>query len=295
MNMPIVLRTALSVAVATCLCVLSPRLSAEDLGYVALDAAARAAAGIEVSAVSAGSLRQTLRLYGKIVPEAQARFEARVRFAGIVRQLSLAPGDEVTAGALLAQIESNDSLSRYAIHAPFAGTVVDVRAVAGTAVASGEPLLVMVDLQRLQAELRVTAVDVPKLRQGMPLRLSVTEPAGETLDIDHLLPSMEGGATAIVQLPAATGPGAGSFVHADVELLRTEVDLLLPSAALQHLEQGDVVFVETADGFSARRVSAGRSANGLVEIRDGLAAGERVAISRSFLLKSALLAQTAED
>lgn len=301
MNKFIALRTTLKLAVASWLCLLSPQLSAEDLGKVALDAAARAAADIKVTAVAAGSLQQTLRLYGRVVPETQARFEARARFAGVVRQLSLAPGDQVTTGALLAQIESNDSLSRYAITAPFSGTVVEVRAVAGTAVAMGEPLLVIVDLQRLQAELRVTAVDVPKLRQGMPLRLSATlppsaaAPTGEGLAVDHLLPSMEGGATAIVQLPAATAPGAGSFVHADVELLSTDVDLLLPSAALQHLEQGDVVFVETADGFTARRVTAGRSANGLVEIRDGLAAGERVATSRSFLLKSALLAQTAED
>ena len=50
-----------------------------------------------------------------------------------------------------------------------------------------------------------------------------------------------------------------------------------------------MVFVATDGGFERRNVLTGRSAGEHVEIRDGLRAGERVATSGAFLLKSELL------
>jgi len=49
-----------------------------------------------------------------------------------------------------------------------------------------------------------------------------------------------------------------------------------------------VVFVRTEDGFEMRKIGIGRQDTRLVEITEGLAAGERVATANTFVLKAEL-------
>ena len=66
--------------------------------------------------------------------------------------------------------------------------------------------------------------------------------------------------------------------------------VVVPAAAVQETEGHAVVFVEEAPGrFRPSEVTTGAEEQGLVEIRAGLRAGERVATTGEFLLKSALL------
>jgi hypothetical protein len=66
----------------------------------------------------------------------------------------------------------------------------------------------------------------------------------------------------------------------------------VPSQSVHEVEGRTVVFVQTGDRFTRRDVHVGSDVNGLMEIRSGLKAGERVAAAGSFLLKSELLRQT---
>jgi cobalt-zinc-cadmium efflux system membrane fusion protein len=66
--------------------------------------------------------------------------------------------------------------------------------------------------------------------------------------------------------------------------------LFLPSSAVQDIDGAASVFVAQGQGkFSMRPVALGRTINDRVEVTDGLAAGEQVAIEGAFLLKSQLL------
>jgi cobalt-zinc-cadmium efflux system membrane fusion protein len=71
--------------------------------------------------------------------------------------------------------------------------------------------------------------------------------------------------------------------------------LVVPARALQTMDGESVVFVRTgADQFMRRAVTTGATVNGAVEIVRGLSAGDVVATSGAFLLKSALAAPAPE-
>ena len=85
----------------------------------------------------------------------------------------------------------------------------------------------------------------------------------------------------------------GQFVTATLvgDPARTTAEVLaVPRKAVQTLEGKPLVFVAEPDGtFRKRSVELGMSGGGQVEIRSGLAPGERVATDGAFLLKSELL------
>jgi cobalt-zinc-cadmium efflux system membrane fusion protein len=66
--------------------------------------------------------------------------------------------------------------------------------------------------------------------------------------------------------------------------------LTVPSQAIQTIEGRPTVFVAESGGrFRPRAVETGRTFEADVEVRAGLQAGERIAITGSFVLKSELL------
>jgi multidrug efflux pump subunit AcrA (membrane-fusion protein) len=69
--------------------------------------------------------------------------------------------------------------------------------------------------------------------------------------------------------------------------------LVAPSQAVQTVDGRSTVFVAEAGGcFRPRPVDLGPEIDGLVEVRSGLTAGDRVVAGGSFVLKSELLKAT---
>ena len=71
--------------------------------------------------------------------------------------------------------------------------------------------------------------------------------------------------------------------------LETAQVLAVPRSAVEQIEGKTVVFVQTGEGFERRNVLTGASGGARIEIRQGLAPGDRVAVEGAFLLKSELL------
>jgi membrane fusion protein, heavy metal efflux system len=72
--------------------------------------------------------------------------------------------------------------------------------------------------------------------------------------------------------------------------------VVVSPAAVQTVDGTSVVFVEQAAGrFAPRPVQLGSDADGQVEVISGLAAGDRVVVNGSFVLKSELLKATSGD
>jgi RND family efflux transporter MFP subunit len=81
-------------------------------------------------------------------------------------------------------------------------------------------------------------------------------------------------------------------MYANVEIGEGDPHELVavPTGAVQTMHGQSSVFVAEADGrFRARVVDIGSERDGLVEVRTGLRAGERVVTSGAFVLKSELL------
>lgn len=88
----------------------------------------------------------------------------------------------------------------------------------------------------------------------------------------------------------------GTFVRAQIALAEEVEVLAVPRVALQRLEQGDVVFVQVAEGrFVPRAVTLGKTRNQWTEITAGLAAGEIIVTEGSFLWKAELLRSRLEE
>jgi cobalt-zinc-cadmium efflux system membrane fusion protein len=232
---------------------------------------------------------ETLRLYGRIVPDAERLRQVRARFPGPVRQVQVRVGERVRAGQVLATVESNESLQVYPVTAPIAGTVITRNVNAGEA-AADQPLFAILDDARVWAELSVYPGDRGRLAVGQPVRVRGADGRVEAdARIVHIAPFGNAAQAVTVRAVLENAAGLwtpGQFVDAEVTLSRSDAALVVPAAAVQRLGGNDVVFVTDGERFQAVAVELGRRDGQQVEVLSGLAAGARLVVRNSWLVKA---------
>ena len=188
------------------------------------------------------------------------------------------------------------------VRAPFAGAVIERLASPGEAVTLGAPLLVVSDLSRVWITAEVPEADLHRLSAPEPVEFRVTAwpddvfAATLTTIGDVINP-----ATRRITVRAEADNADGRlkpemFATLTVASGAPRTLLVVPAEAVQELAGEPVVFVETGSGeFRRRRVVTGAGFDGDVEIREGLSAGELVAVEGAFLLKSALIGLPEEE
>ncbi|MFB3825745.1 MAG: efflux RND transporter periplasmic adaptor subunit [Bryobacteraceae bacterium] len=189
------------------------------------------------------------------------------------------------------------------VRAPASGVVLTRNITPGTVVTPANDLFVVSDLSRLWALAEVTEESLPKLRQGMPVRIYVQAygqrafpgrigKVGESLDP----------ATRTVKVRVDTPNPDGRlkpemYASTEMDLGSSERAVFVPEEAVQEVRGQTSVFVRKAPNrFEVRPVRTGRSLSGAVEIVNGVAGGEPVAVRGAFILKSEFLkASMAEE
>lgn len=248
----------------------------------------------EIQTVPAGpaDIRETLTLYGRVAPNAERVREVRARFAGIVRSVTKAQGDHVNAGAMLATVESDESLQTYAVTAPIAGIITVRRANSGER-SDSEPLFIITDVSSLWVELSVFPRDRARIHAGQPVHVRAADGG---LEADARLTRIDvvGGAnqavTARATLDNSKGTWApGLYVVADVVVNQSPAAVTIPRSAVQHVENRETAFVRTAVGYEPRTLKLGRKDADKIEVLEGIAAGESVVHTNTYLLASELV------
>lgn len=198
--------------------------------------------------------------------------------------------------ALGATAGGGDSLQ---IRAPFDGVVIEKHIALGEMVREDTVVLTIADLRTVWAEIDVPASALDTVRVGA----AVTVKAGATKAsangrIGHV-GALLGEQTRTAKAHAVlANPGsnwrAGMFVTVDVASGSPERVLTVPDDAVHTLEQRNVVFVATDNGFLAQPVRTGRSQGGRTEIVEGLQRGQRYAATNAFMLKAEMGKSNAE-
>ena len=80
----------------------------------------------------------------------------------------------------------------------------------------------------------------------------------------------------------------GMFVTAELAIEELQVPVAVSADAIQTLEDHTVVFGRYGQYFEARPLRLGRSDGQMVEVLNGLTAGERYAAKNSFAIKAEL-------
>jgi cobalt-zinc-cadmium efflux system membrane fusion protein len=269
-------------------------------GGVALTAEAARAAGITIRDAGPAKIETTITLYGSIKPNAEREQELRARYPGIVRMVSKRPGDAVSAGETLLNVESNESLQTYAIRSPISGRVLERAANIGASVGSDTVLMRVADLNSVWAEFAVFARDLARVRPGLAVHVRGSDStASVNTTLTYVAPSGNAESQSVVAravLDNTRGSWvAGQFASADVVVSAKDAEVAISPAAIQTINGKETVFVETDGGFVPREVKTGKRSADAVEILAGVSAGERYAAENSYLIKADLSKGEAEE
>lgn len=217
---------------------------------------------------------------------ASASQAATGRLAAARGGLQAAKADLATAKAASAEIALRRA--RTDIRAPEAGIVNRRTArIGATATAIGEPLFRLIARGEIELEGEVPETWLARMKAGDPARLTLDQGRVVEGKVRRVYPEVDR-MTRLgkVRIRLADDPALriGAFARGSVEIARRE-GIAVPVSSLLYAADGRASLLIVKDGrVEARIVVPGLSAEGFTEIRDGVAAGERVvARAGSFL------------
>jgi len=188
-----------------------------------------------------------------------------------------------------------ETLRRQELRAPISGRVAERRVELGSLVGregQESELFVIVDLAVVWADLAVPPSELANIHEGqqIAIRIGGGEPSPATIMfVSPLLDRDTRAARVVASVDNASRAWhPGTFVTAEIPTEEVKAEIVVPLMAVQAIKGGSTVFIRTADGFEARKVTVGRQDGRAAEITSGLSPGERIATSNTFVLKSDL-------
>ncbi len=187
----------------------------------------------------------------------------------------------------------------YELVAPLTGTIIEKHINVGEVLREDTRVFTIADLSSIWVNVTVYARDLPRVAVGQAVEVraeGIAQPAqGSITYLGQVVGEQTRSATARIVLDNP-GPAwrPGLFVTAEVVVERGPAAVVVDDAALQTLRGEQVVFVQEDTAFSARQVQLGRRGSGpdrqqrVVEVLEGVQAGERYAGKNSFILKAEL-------
>ena len=200
--------------------------------------------GIGTTFASEQILHQTITSYGVLSTGPEQLSHMRARFSGLITSVKASIGDTVKAGDLLAEVESDESLKKYSVHAPISGTVVQRHANTGE-VTKDQVLFSIADFDTLWAELRIYPTQRDNVSTGQTVEIA-SDKQTITGKISHIIPSLNKPyQLARVQLDnRQLGLSPGLLVEGHIVIAEFKVPLAVEKAAVQQLGGRSGVFIQ---------------------------------------------------
>ena len=247
--------------------------------------------GIRVAPAQAGTIADEHEVQGLLTPVEGRVANIAARFPGPIRRLAANVGDRVQAGQTMATVESNLSLTTYAVTSPITGVVLARHATVGSVAGEGATLFEVADLSTLWVDLHIFGADAQHIVPGVPVTVTrLSDGATVQTTLERVLPGIATASQSTVAratLENADGLWRpGSAVKARITVEQQPAALVVPVAALQTFRDWEVVFVRVGDTYEVRPVELGKRDARQVEVLSGLNAGDQVVVEQSYLVKA---------
>jgi RND family efflux transporter MFP subunit len=248
---------------------------------------------LRAAALSARADLATARAAVNVAVAESTRAEALLAEGAIARRdrdNALLATEQARARLALAEAQlasAEDRAANATVTAPTAGVVSRRHAQAGDRIDFGKPLITIVNTAVLQLVASVEARWVTALRVGQPVVLTVANLATDTIAgrIARINPTADPATRQVriyVDVPNRGNLVGGLFVsgHALLEQVRNVVGVPRAAIRLEGEERQPVAYLVSAGRVVRRPVTVGveDADRGLVQVREGLAAGDTVIV-----------------
>jgi cobalt-zinc-cadmium efflux system membrane fusion protein len=201
----------------------------------------------------------------------------------------------LTADQIDELVRKKDMSIQLPVLAPRDGVIVERHAVEGEPVLTSTSLFAITDLDTMWVHLNVYESNLRHIHLNQAVTFFPDGLPGQGFSgkVTWISPEVDP-QTRTIQLRAEVANNAGAlranmFGKGELSLEGAHDGLVVPSAAVQSHDGKQVVFVQKPDNlFEVRRIDVGLKDEKFWEITSGLAPGENVATTGSFLLKSSL-------
>ncbi len=183
------------------------------------------------------------------------------------------------------------------LRSPISGVVLRREAEPGTVAMAGAPLVTVSDPRTLWLEVAASDRAVSDVRVGARVRFTVPALVRDTFEarVQSVGSALdETTRTVPVRVVVANATGklrVGMFATVWIDGTGTRDAVLVPSAAVQQLDNQPVVFIATPDGkggasFEHRPVRTGSIVGSQIQLLDGVRAGDQIVFAGAFAVKS---------
>lgn len=254
-------------------------------------------AAIEILSLAETTYNREKKLWDKNISSEREYLDAQTRLAEARIQLHKSQHQLMALGFSKEYVDElkhgSEDMSHFEITSPFSGAIVEKHITLGEKVDDQNPVFTVADLSNVWVYLTVYQKDLESVRIGQSV--TIQEQQGQhsaKSRVDYITPFVEEStrtATARVVLDNSKGEWhPGAFVSRKVIIDEFEVGIAAPLTALLVIEEKNVIFVKTDDGFEPRQVTPGRKDEENIEILSGLNRGEHYISRGGFTLKSEL-------
>lgn len=185
--------------------------------------------------------------------------------------------------------------STFPVVAPFAGTIIEKKAVLGELAPVDQSLFTVADLSVLWIEANLFEKDLAKVRPGAQASVTVSAYPDEAFKgrltyISSVVDKESRTVKARVEVPNPDGRlKPEMFATAAIHTGSSVKALLLLEDAVLLVQGQPTVFVAGKGGFEPRPVELGERGQGMVVIKSGVEPGEAVVVGGAYALKARLL------
>jgi cobalt-zinc-cadmium efflux system membrane fusion protein len=188
---------------------------------------------------------------------------------------------------------SEDRRPLMEVRAPLTGVLAEHLIELGQSVTAYQTMMTIIDPARVQIRGFLSPVDADAVRPGDPVRIRSQAFSGRAIEapVGTISPGLAAGNRSVtLNIFADTENGwpiPGESVRLEIRASTGEPVIALPLAAVEYEGQRATVFVEQdARHWEKRTVVVSRMTEDAVFVAEGVAAGDRVAITQVFTLKA---------